>query len=181
MIEKYVKNQIWWVLVLHSMRALSTSPSSLSCPSPASRECLFPLVERARTRSVNFATCAGLTGRMKMKLIFWCNYTINYKKIFHASASDEFTLYIKRIPPQVQWLHQNQATIRNTIRALVGPLFHKIRFWGMHTNMCSGTRILSTFNCESVFPNSYLWAFLEHRFYGIGRGETFCPGSLSYL
>ena len=45
----------------------------------------------------------------------------------------------------------------------------------MHTNMCLGTRILSTFNFESVSPNTYLLAFPKHRFYGFHpctKGET---------
>ena len=53
-------------------------------------------------------------------------------------------------------------------------LFHKIRFWGTHTNMCSVTQIHSTFNCESVFLNTNLCAFPEHRFYGIGRRLREC-------
>ena len=53
-------------------------------------------------------------------------------------------------------------------------LFHKIRFGGTHTNMCSVTQIHSTFNCESVFLNTNLCAFPEHRFYGIGRRLREC-------
>ena len=41
----------------------------------------------------------------------------------------------------------------------------------------SGTQILSTFICESVFPNTYLCAFPELRFYGIGRCCKYKPYS----
>ena len=43
--------------------------------------------------------------------------------------------------------------------------------------MCLGTRILSTFNFESVSPNTYLHVFPKHRFYGLVPSNLAAAGS----
>ena len=45
---------------------------------------------------------------------------------------------------------------------------HKICVWGTHPNMCLGTRIQNWKLRESMFPNTYLCAFLKNGFCGRG-------------